>query len=224
MRSLRFLFDENIRLSRRLTNRSNEEWLELLHSDERESALEELRTVIVQGLRAGLGRSLDKKGALEQIEDFAQDSLLRILDNLDSFRGDSKFTTWAQKVAVRVAYSELRRKRWANVSLDRSEDSNLTASSWENIPDRSVDPERAVSGQMAVDLVTGLINTELTELQRTAFHGIIVQGLPMEEVARQLGTNRNALYKLLHDARKRLKNELLERGIDAEQLVRELSD
>ena len=222
MRSLRLLFTDEGRFTHHLSERSNQQWMDALQGPESEEAIEELRLVLVRGLRFGLKGILGRKGALEQIEDFAQDSLLRILDNLDSFRGESRFTTWAQKIAMRVAFSELRRKRWENISLDQllSADSRDTFSP-STFPDSSPDPEHLASGRMAVELITDIIDTNLTELQRNALKAIVIHRMPMDEVARQLETNRNALYKLLHDARKKVRTELERRGLTAEEILAE---
>ncbi|MEL6704144.1 MAG: sigma factor, partial [Bacteroidota bacterium] len=97
---------------------SNEEWLAALDDDRRrDAALAALRPILVRGLRAALARRVPAQ-AHALAEDFAQEALLQILDKRDTFRGDARFTTWAQKIAVRLALSELRRKRWENVSFE----------------------------------------------------------------------------------------------------------
>ena len=84
---------------------------------EREKALVELRVVLVRGPRGALTGRAGGNFDPATIEDFAQDALVKSLGNLDSFRGESHFTTWAQKIAVRAAFTELRRKEWCEVSL-----------------------------------------------------------------------------------------------------------
>ncbi len=207
---------------RKVARRSNKEWLEELRGPNRNQAIEDLRIVLVRGLRYGLKGKLGR-GSGVLIEDFAQEALLKILEKLDTFRGESRFTTWAQKIAMRVAFSELRRKRWEDVSLDEllaSDDTtNQTPTS---LPDSSISPYEKTSQRMVTDLVTEIIQTELTERQRNAMIAIVIHGMPMEEVARKMGTNRNALYKLLHDARKRLQTVLKERGLEVEDVLSEL--
>jgi RNA polymerase sigma-70 factor (ECF subfamily) len=96
--------------------RTNEQWPAALRGSERDRALAELRFVLLRGLRAALH---GRMGGIEpSVEDFTQEALIRILDNLDSFRGESRFTIWAQKIAVWVAFAEMRRLRWRDVSLD----------------------------------------------------------------------------------------------------------
>ena len=192
--------------------RSNERWVLALSEDPDQAALSELRDRLLRGLRYALKQRYRVTEA--DLEDFVQDALVRILANLTSFRGESRFTTWAQKVAVRVAFSELRRKRWENVSLqDLVPDSEQadagqgdSALSWMPSSERS--PEQQITRKDLADLLAWLIREELTERQRQAMTAIVLQGMPLEEVARRMGTNRNALYKLLHDARRRLKRQL----------------
>lgn len=226
MRGLQAILSREARRTQRLAERGNDEWIAALGSDEtseRDEAISELRTILVRGLRFGLKRTLGRRGAIEQIEDFAQEGLVRILDNLDSFRGESRFTTWAQKIALRVAYSELRRKRWEDVSLDVMLEGDRDAGIAPIDPaDGRPDPYERTADRTAMELVVEIIDTELTELQRTALRAIIIQGMPMEEVARRMETNRNALYKLLHDARRKVAAVLQKRGIDPADLLEKL--
>jgi RNA polymerase sigma-70 factor (ECF subfamily) len=102
-----------------LTERTNEVWLQSLGGSRAadEAAVAELREVLRRGLRRALaGRAAADDGF---IEDMAQEGVLKVLGGLATFRGDSRFTTWAITVAVRVAFTELRRARWRDVSLDR---------------------------------------------------------------------------------------------------------
>src|SRR5262249_40026340 len=75
-----------------------------------------LRAILLNGLRIGLRDRTD--GSEAQLEDFAQESLLRILKRLDQFEGRSKFVTWAYAIAINTAFAELRRNRWQDVSLE----------------------------------------------------------------------------------------------------------
>ncbi|HET7480387.1 MAG TPA: sigma factor, partial [Rubrobacteraceae bacterium] len=94
--------------------RGNEQWLAELRGPERDRAIADLRVLLLRGLRAALhGRT---SGIDPSMEDFAQEALIKILDNLDSFRGECRFTVWAQKIAVRTAFAEIRHSRWRDVS------------------------------------------------------------------------------------------------------------
>ena len=185
-----------------------------------EDALSDLRTLILRGLRAALSTRIDAD--LNAVtEDFAQDALLKILDGIESFRGESKFTTWAQKIAINVAFTELRRRRWKDISLQQiveTDDGDEYTPALLTDPDAY--PELSVEQRNVMEIVDTLIAEELTERQRTAMLAILQGGMPLEEVARRLGTNRNALYKLLHDARKRLQKRLLESsGLSHEEVI-----
>lgn len=192
-------------------DRSNEEWLTAIQSDgpELETALADLRPILVKALRITLAPRVDR-GADALAEDLAQKALLLVRDRADQFRGDARFTTWAQKVAVRLAFSELRRKRWEDVPLDA-----LIAD-----PPSTPEPraDEILEETEAVATVRRLIAQELTDRQRTALEAVLA-GMPLEEVARRLDTNRNALYKLLHDARQRLKRAFEEHGIAPDDLI-----
>lgn len=193
-----------------MTERNNEEWLRDLQSADNDQALEDLRVVIIRGLRAAL--STHVRGDLETVvEDFTQEALIRILKHIDSFRGESRFLTWAQKIAINVAFTELRRRHWQNVSLqdviDSQDGLDFTPSF---LTDPSASPEEQTTQQDILNTVMQLIDDELTERQRDAIVAVIWGGMPLEEVARRMDTNRNALYKLIHDARQRLKKKLIE--------------
>ena len=194
---------------------TNEAWLEALRGPRRDEALEHLRERLVRGLRAALARRGAHRATL-LAEDFAQDALLQILARLDTFRGESRFTTWAQKIAVRIALTELRRKRWRNVSL---EDLAPAGAAPSVLADETPDPARLTASQVLFERIQRAIDEDLTERQRIALNAAVVHGLPLEEVARRMNTNRNALYKLLHDARKRLKKSLEAQGISPEKFL-----
>ena len=146
----------------------------------------------------------------------AQDTLLRVLDNLDSFEGRSKFTTWVHKIAVRLALTELRRKRWRDVSLD--EMTETVEGEIGIFADTAAGPETHAEQSDAVSRIRRIITDELTDKQKKALVATQIHGAPMEEVAARMDMNRNALYKLLHDARKRLKHRLAEEGLSPEDV------
>ena len=202
--------------------RSNQQWVADLQAEgpARDAAIADLRRILVTGLRHGLLRRVRGAGAEfdSQAEDFAQDALLKVLDQLASFRGESRFTTWAHKIAVRVALTELRRKRWRDVSLD----SLVTAPPGRRpleFPDSAPGPAQAAGKKAVLALLHRYIDRELTAKQRQALLAVGIYGMPLEEVARRMGSTRNALYKLLHDARRRLQRKLTADGFTPEQLL-----
>ncbi len=184
-----------------LKERSNDEWLAAMRGPKRDEALAELRAVLVRGLRGALGGQANR--VEPSVEDFAQEALIKILGSLDSFRGECRFTTWAQKICVRTAFAEMRRSRWRDVSLEEA-----MSQPEESTPvDPQLDPERAATQTMIMAEFRRFIDEELTDRQRTALLAAL-GGMPLEAVADRMNTNRNALYKLLHDARKRLRRRM----------------
>jgi RNA polymerase sigma-70 factor (ECF subfamily) len=196
-----------------------------LRGPERDKALAELRVVLVRGLRGALAGRAGGGFDPAAIEDFAQDALVKILGNLDSFRGESRFTTWAQKIAVRVAFTELRRKRWRDVSLqDLVARYGAAKARMDTLADPSPTPEQLLSQQVLPATLERFIVEELTDRQRQALVAVEIEEMPLEEVARRMNTNRNALYKLLHDARRRLKRRVMAEGISPHDLLAVISE
>jgi RNA polymerase sigma-70 factor (ECF subfamily) len=199
---------------------SNEEWLSALHTADNQQALEDLRLRLARALHYALaGRTPD--GLLESLEeDVAQEAVLKILASLDSFRGESQFMTWATKIAVRLAFTELRRKRWQDVSLEGllkvEENQDYTPAI---LADKSPTPEQQAEQTMMMETVQKMILESLSDRQRQAILAVLEGGMAMDEVARRLGTNRNALYKLLHDARLRLQKRLAAEGLSLQELL-----
>ena len=201
-----------------MVTRTNEEWLSDLRGQDQNQAIEDLRKLLKRGLIYALSSRI-KTDLEHQVEDFVQDAILRILDKLDTFRGESKFTTWAQKIAVRVAFTEMRRKRWKDISIEDL----LPEDSGDYTPlvlsDPSPDPEKRATQESMLAMIDEILSEDLTERQRTSLLAIMHGGMPIEEVAQRMDTNRNALYKLLHDARKQMRSRLLKRGFTAEEVL-----
>jgi len=198
--------------------RTNTQWLADLQGPDKGLAITDLRAVLIKGLTYALSSRI-KTDLDEQVQDFAQDALLRILDKIDTFRGESRFTTWAQKIAVRVAFTELRRQRWKDISIEEllpEESLDFTPTV---LADPSPDPEKRSNQTMLAEMIQQMIAEDLTDRQRTALMAIMAGGMPLEEVAERLGTNRNALYKLIHDARKRMQLRLHARGMTPQEVL-----
>jgi RNA polymerase sigma-70 factor (ECF subfamily) len=207
-----------------MLKRTNEQWLNDLQGEgeQRESALADLRQIILTGLPYALNKWIptnDPRFA-SLAEEVAQDTLLRVLDRLDTFEGRSQFTTWVHKIAVRIALTELRRKRWENVSLDELVEGEETLPMEGMMMDHQAStPEELVEGADMMQRLQRIIAEELTDKQRQAMMAIAVKDMPLEEVARRMGTNRNALYKLMHDTRLRLKRRLAQEGLTPEDVL-----
>lgn len=177
---------------------------------ESQSAQQELLRL----LRVGLRRSLAARPeALEWVDDFAQEAATRVMRELPHFRGASRFSTWALAVAIRVAFDELRRRRWRDVSLDA-----LLAVGAQVAARETQLQEKDLTRREILDLLRGAVIERLTERQRTALVAEL-KGMPQSELAQKLGVNRIALYELTHDARRQLKAVLSEKGITAETIA-----
>ncbi|WP_437675239.1 sigma-70 family RNA polymerase sigma factor [Sorangium sp. So ce131] len=200
-----------------MSERTNEEWLRLLREPgaQANAAVAELRRVV----RGGLQRALAGRSGVGDavLDDLAQDATLKVLGALDSFRGRSRFTTWAVTISIRVALTDLRRARWKDVSLDQ-----LTESTGGPIPIAAPDANTHAARERVIAALYHALDTELTDRQRRALIAEL-KGMPQAEIAEQLETTRNALYKLTHDARRKLQQGLAAAGF-SEDDVREAFD
>lgn len=208
--------------------RTNEVWLSELRDDSphQAAALEDLRHYLQRGVLAYLrGRSdinyLAETELQQMSQDLTQEALLKVQANLDTFQGKSKFTTWAAKIAANHTISELRRARWRNLSLDAITEAGtalqeilVTTASDENNP--ATESERRQVWQTVMDV----INNDLTERQRRALAAVHINNIPITEVARLLDTNPNNIYKLLHDARMKLKQQLEKLGLEPQYILK----
>ena len=204
--------------------RTNEEWLNDLSGGgaAQESAVADLQGILLRAVLYTFNRNLSELSSLARddtlrlAEDCAQDALIAIMNHLSDFRGDSKFTTWAYKFAINVALTAARRERWRGVSLDQlssTEDSVLFEKSLvHKAPGPTLD--QSVMQDEVRQIIQHVIERDLTEKQRHVLVLMVFNEVPMDEVVRELNTNRNAVYKLLHDARRKLKSRLQSHGFE----------
>jgi RNA polymerase sigma-70 factor, ECF subfamily len=214
-------------MTERTTERTNDEWLDELRGEgpAQAAAIEDLRTRLQRSLLYYLSqersdlRDLSTQELDQMAQDLAQDALMRIIDNLETFRGESLFTTWANRIAVRLAISDLRRARYKDFSLD-----DLTADG-ELLPTTSANndtppgPEDSTERNDVLLKISRAFDEALTERQYRALEAVALRGIPMDVVAEQMGTNRNALYKLLHDARRKLRAHLEAQGLSMDYMM-----
>lgn len=205
-----------------MDKRTNEEWVADLRAggDRQALALEDLRAIILRGLPYAIAGRLNPNSPESEAltEEVVQETLMRVLEYLDTFEGRSQFTTWAHKIAVRAALTELRRVRWREVPLPEMEMNEDADTSYRELPDEQANPEEQLSRTEMMSRVNQIIMEELTEKQRKALMAIM-EGFPLEEAAQRMGTNRNALYKMLHDARLRLKKRLEKEGLTPQEIL-----
>ena len=200
-----------IRWCTQMSTIEKDDWVDRLGSsgEIREEAISELRAILMRGLTATCRNRYDNR---VQADDVVQDALIKILDKLDTFEGRSKFTTWAMTIAVRTAVSEMRRRHFKDVSMD-----NLLGDGIQfepEAPDSSGDDANKVA---LLAKLKELVDTSLTDKQRDAVHALL-HGMPVEIFAEKTGSNRNAVYKLVHDARVKLRQGFEQAGYKAEDI------
>jgi len=186
-------------------------WLSRLCASgvDRDRAIAELHQLLLGAARFALSRRASQVGR-EGFDDLAtqaaDDALVAVLDRLDDYRGESRFTTWAWKFAFYEACVALRRRRWLGREVP-FEDERWEALGHEAGPEVSVEQtEVLVALRRAADEV-------LTQHQRAVFVALALNEVPVDVMAERLGTTRGALYKTLHDARERLRTELADAGL-----------
>jgi len=208
--------------------RDNAAWLTELRdgNPQQGEAIKDLLEYLKRGVMAYLYSRSDLKrladAELQQMsEDFSQEALLKIQDNLDKFKGKSKFTTWAAKIASNHTISELRRAKWRDYSLDAMTASGTSLQEILALPsNKSYNPAKESERRQVWETIEHVINNELTERQRQALVAVKVENVPIAEVARLLETNANNIYKLLHDARLKLKRSLVTLDLEPDYILK----
>jgi RNA polymerase sigma-70 factor, ECF subfamily len=193
-------------------------WLERLRADgpERDQALGDLHELLLKAARFEVHR---RGAALPHLrggdqDDLAQqsadDALVAILGKLDDFRGESRFTTWAYKFALLEAAVKLRRRAWQGREIP------LETEHWSLIADRGSTPDLDAESHELMGAVQDAVEQELTPHQREILVAITLNGVPIDVLAERLGTTRGAVYKTLHDARRKLRAVMSENGFPIE--------
>jgi RNA polymerase sigma-70 factor, ECF subfamily len=192
----------------------SEAWLRALNGPPamRENAIAELHALLLRGAFHELGR---RRATLthipaDEIEDLAtqaaDDALVAILAKLDTFRGASRFTTWAYKFVLLEAGVKARRRAWHGREVA------LEPQGWPLIADASPSTEHAVEELELLAAIGDAVRTALTPHQREVFAALALNGVPIDVLAERLGSTRGALYKTLHDARRKLRAALTVSG------------
>ena len=137
----------------------------------------------------------------------AGDAMLAILAKLAEFRGESRFITWAFRFVILEVSSKLGRHYWRNPPV------LIDAEQWERLPDRlGLDPHQHAEAAGIIAEVRHVVDTELTAHQRRIFIAIVVDGIPMNALTEKLGLERNTIYKVIFDARRKIRHALVAKG------------
>jgi RNA polymerase sigma-70 factor (ECF subfamily) len=191
-------------------------WLDALSSTghERDDAVARLHELLLRAARFEVAR---RRQALPHLRggdhddlacQAADDALVAVLRKLASFRGESRFTTWAYKFALYEAAVKLRRRAWQDRELP------LEPEGWPMIASQALSPhEQVVEGELVAALRDG-IHDALSAHQREVLVAVTLNDVPIDVLAERLNTTRGALYKTLHDARRKLRDRLAEQGFD----------
>ena len=178
----------------------------------REAALADLHALLVRGAHHELGRRTAALAGVprEELHDLAtqaaDDALAAILAKLDTFRGASRFTTWAYKFVLLEAGVRARRRAWHGREVTLADDS------WRGLADPAPSVEQSAEDADLLRAVTGAVATALTPHQREVFVALALNGVPIDVLAERLTSTRGALYKTLHDARRKLRAALADAG------------
>ena len=155
--------------------------------------------------------------ASDEIDDLcvqaASDALMAVLAKLGTYRGAARFTTWAYKFAIYETSSRLRRHAWRqrNVELDET--------IWDRLPDAAPPAIQQLETDQLMQALQRAIGDRLTDRQRLIFQSASLNDVPIDVLAERLGTTRGAVYKTLHDARRKLRQALAEAGFVEEVAI-----
>lgn len=184
----------------------------------REQAISQLRSILLRGLSKSLN---NRYGKPFNAEDIVQEALMKVLNSLDQYEGRSKFTTWAMTVATRIGISALRRKYHQDVSMEPF--SAADGYSMEIAITDEPTLSNSESRNKIFSVLQSLIDTELTDKQRLATRAFL-SDFATDEIAEQMQMNRNAVYKLIHDARQKLRDGFERAGLTSNEIFEELSE
>jgi RNA polymerase sigma-70 factor (ECF subfamily) len=197
----------------------SQKWVDRLspQSPDREAAIAELHGILLRAARFEVNRRVAASPHLrggdfgDLAQQSAHDALVAILAKLGDYRGASRFTTWAYKFALLEAAVKVRRRAWQGRELP------LEPESWELFPDGESTPQSDVERRELFAALRSAIASDLTPHQREVLLAVVVRGVPIDVLADRLGTSRGALYKTIHDARRKLRATLAERGLPVDE-------
>ena len=180
----------------------------------RDAALAELHALLLRGAHHELGRRAGTLAHLPrgEVDDLAHqaadDAMTAILAKLDTFRGESRFTTWAYKFVLLEAGVKARRRAWQGREVPLGDDA------WARLADPARSAQRSAEDGELLRAIAEAVRDVLTPHQRAVLTALALDGVPIDVLAERLGSTRGALYKTLHDARRKLRATLIGAGFD----------
>ena len=198
-----------------LLDPASREWLHCLRADgaTRDEAIARLHALLLNAARFEVVRRRRTLPHLrgDELDDIAleaaDDALMSVLARLDDFRGESRFTTWVYKFALLEAGVKLRRRAWQGREVP------LEPEGWTLFSSAGLDPDEEAEQSELLTTLQRLIADVLTPHQRRVLVALALDGVPIDVLAERLSTTRGALYKTLHDARRKLRRHLTESGL-----------
>lgn len=178
----------------------------------REQAIARLHALLLRVARgeASRRRAMLPGRAMEDVDDLcvqaASDAVMAVLAKLDSYRGAARFTTWACKFAIVETSSRLRRHAWRQRKVE------LDDTIWDRLADASPLVLQRLENEQLIAALHRAVADQLTERQRLIFQSAAIDDVPIDVLAERLGATRGAIYKTLHDARRKLRHALIEAG------------
>src|SRR3954447_19544433 len=196
-------------------DKESQAWLTGLR-ERRDESVAQLHALLLRAARFEVARRRPTLPHLRgnELEDIAyeaaDDALMSVLARLEDFRGESRFTTWAYKFALLEAAVKLRKRAWQGREVP------LEPESWSLFTSADLGPEDEAEQSELLQTVQTAVAEELTPHQREVLVALALNGIPIDVLAERLDTTRGALYKTLHDARRKLRKHLGEKGISVE--------
>jgi RNA polymerase sigma-70 factor, ECF subfamily len=212
----------SVRWRARKLDPESADWLAALQgaAPPREAALVRLHALLLRVARAEAARRASVIAVVgPELDDVTQqaadDALVAIVAKLGEFRGDSRFTTWAYKFAVLEVAGKLTRHAWRKTAPSRLEED------WTLLPDRfGFGPAEAAEWAEMFAVLRRAVDEDLSPRQRRIFVAAVLQDVPLDVLVQELGSSRNAIYKSLFDARRKLRARLVANGYMDDDLAR----
>ena len=206
-----------------LLDPESREWLRCLRATDltRDDAIARLHALLLRAARFEVARRRPALPHLrgDELDDIAteaaDDALMSVLKRLDDFRGDSRFTTWVYKFALYEAAVKLRKRAWQGREVP------LEPETWSLFASAGLEPDAELEQSELLGTLQSAIGDVLTPHQRRVLVALALNGVPIDVLAERLGTTRGALYKTLHDARRKLRKHLDDCGLSLDTWLEE---